>query len=209
MPIAATKQPRNKPETPFGQPTRQVPLCGIPTRERCQSVVVDAEREAGVKLIVGYREQESIAALNDIEGRQIWLDRENRVRSVSGVELESWRRQMTACDHSKFLEAQDKLQELRNQAFELTEAIFKRLIKSLDAQLLATALAGEQRLEEAELPIRSGNSWTLHEDAVCKAFWSQRHVVERTLGELSPDSAVGCVQWMCSDEEGTPYSFSV
>jgi hypothetical protein len=68
--MTKTQQAR-KPETPFKQPTwawNVVPMAGIPTRTRSQSVVTDEEVKAGVKLVADYRAQEGISRNHDIEG---------------------------------------------------------------------------------------------------------------------------------------------
>jgi hypothetical protein len=68
-----------KSKTPFVSPGRfawnEVPVGGLPTRERCWAVAMEAERQAAVKLVQEYRSQEKIAAANDIGGRQQNLDR--------------------------------------------------------------------------------------------------------------------------------------
>jgi hypothetical protein len=210
MPNTKTS-PSRKCETPFGKPNwawNHVPLCGIPTRERCRSIVSQEEAEAGSGLISEYRRWETVAAKNDIDSRQQWLDKEGRQRTVSGVEIETLRREMAAADHSKFLEAQDKLQELRKKALELAEQLFKRLAKDLNEQLHETTVGAEQRLAEAGLPIKVGDAWVLHDDSLSKSLWSCRHIVEKTLSGLSPDNAIGATQWLCSSEEGVPFQFA-
>ena len=211
MPTATKTSPSRKCETPFGKPKwawNHVPLCGTPTRERCRSVVSQEEAKAGSELISEYRRWESVAAKNDIDSRQQWLDKEGRQRTVSGVEIETLRREMAAADHAKFLEAQDKLQELRKKALELAEQLFKRLAKDLNEQLHETTVGAEQRLAEAGLPLKVSDAWVLHDDSLCKALWSCRHITERTLSELNDNNSIGCIQWMCSDEEGVPFSFA-
>ena len=200
----------NKPKTPFLRPSwpwNHIVPCGTATRERCHSIVAPEEAEAGVKLIADYREWETIAAANDIESRQQWLDKESRVRTVSGVEVETLRREMTRADHSKYLEAEAKLAELRKEAFEMAGPLFKRLISDLSNQLHETTVGAEQRLADAGIPLKDGDKWLLHDDSLCKALWSQRHIAERTLSELSPDSAIGAIQWLCSREDGVPFAW--
>jgi hypothetical protein len=85
------------------------------------------------------------------------------------------KREIAACDHNKWLEAQAKLNELREEAFKLVELIFRRLVKSLDTELSDAALEGEHRLDRARLPIKQGNEWLMHHDVLCRALWSQRN----------------------------------
>jgi hypothetical protein len=95
--------------------------------------------------------QESIAAANDIESRQSELGR------LKGIGAELMKREISRCDHMKFIEAQDKLGELRKEPFGLVEPIFKRLVKSLDDELNQVARDAEQRLDAAGLSVRNGD----------------------------------------------------
>ena len=86
------------------------------------------------------------------------------------------------------------------------EPIFRRLIAGYDNELNQEALAAESRLDRAGLPVRSGTvECILRTDSICRALWSCRHIVERTLSELTRDSAIGATQWLCSDEAGVPF----
>jgi hypothetical protein len=98
-----------------------------------------------------------------------------------------------------YLAAQAKLRELQEQAFQMMTGVIKRLIRSLDDELNAAALDAEQRLNKAGLPIRSGDLSLLQEDAICKALWSCRIKAEKTLAEFHPNSAIGAVQFFCSE----------
>ena len=87
MPTKTEAKSNNKAETPFGAPVwpwNQPPLCGEPTRQRCQSVVTHEESEAGVKLVAAYRVQESVVLINDIDARAAALEKPHAVRG-------SWR----------------------------------------------------------------------------------------------------------------------
>jgi hypothetical protein len=88
------------------------------------------------------------------------------------------------------------------------EPIFKRLVKSLNDQLNETAIAAEARLDQAGIPVRFGDSWALHEDMLCKALWSQRHIAEKTLANLREhQDGVGSVQWITLTEPSVPFSW--
>ena len=148
-----TEAKSSKAETPFGAPVwpwNQPPLCGEPTRQRCQSIVSYEESQAGVKLVAAYRVQESVVAVNDIDARAIAFEKPHAVRGV-GAEL--LRREMAACDHDAFLAAQAELAKLRQEALALVTPIVKRLAKSLSDELNNTALVAEERLAKAGLPV--------------------------------------------------------
>jgi len=217
--ITETQSPKAK--TPFRTPTwawNFVPAQGQPARYRCWAVVSDDEAKAGQQLIAKYREAEQIAADHDIGGKQGIIDANAIRRTHSAVELEEIRREITKADHGKHLEALAKLGKLRRAASELASTIFQRLIETLDIELNEAAFEAEARLNKIGLPIRGPShldsagkhtegAWMLHNDSICQALWSQRHVVEKTFAALCPDRAVGCVQWFCTDEESVPFSW--
>jgi hypothetical protein len=204
-------------ETPFNGPVpwlwNQTPQAGVPIRPRCQAVVTDGEREAGVKLIEQYREQEVIVAANCIESRQA------RLHGMKGVPAELLKREIAQCDHSKWEKAQGELAQIRKTAFVLVRPIFKRLVKSLEAELNEAALAAESRLDQAGIPIRGQahldragrpveGEWLLHSDAICRALWSQRNIVSKTFAALvEVGDGIPAVQFLCTDEEHTPFSW--
>ena len=211
-----TEAKSSKAETPFGAPVwpwNQPPLCGEPTRERCQSVVSHEEAEAGLQLVAAYRAQESIALINDIDGRAVAFEKPHGPRGV-GAEL--LRREMAACDHEVYLKAQAELAKLREEALALVTPIVKRLAKSLSDELNDVALTAEERLDKAGLPVRyDGNidtrtgqrtiMWMLHTDPLITALWSCRGKAEAALASLSVENSIGCAQFFCSNEEHTPW----
>jgi hypothetical protein len=206
----ATKSPR--PETPFGAKVpwawNEVPTAGIPTRPRCQRIANDDERKAGAKLIAAYREQEAIAAENDIEGRTERLNQSYRIKTMSGVEQEQLRREITAADNGKFVAAETRLSELREETFLLAVPVFRRLIDSLDAELNENAIASEQRLDRAGIPVKDGAEWALHGDMLCCALWSQRRIVEKTFGALQEHrDGIGACQFLLTDEANVPFQW--
>jgi hypothetical protein len=204
--MTKTQAQSPKAETPFGVPTwpwNHVPIAGVPSRTRCESVVTEDEREAGVKLVAFYRQNESVAVANDIEGRQ------DQLRFLKGIPAELMKREISACDYGKWQAAQDKLAELREEAFDYVKPIFRRLIKSLEAELNEAALAAEARLDKAGIPVRcSDGTWMLHSDAICRALWSQRYIVEKTfVGIAESGNGIPAVQWLCTGEGHTPFSW--
>ena len=91
----------------------------------------------------------------------------------------------------------------------MVEKIFKRLIESLNSGLNETAIASEERLDRAGLPIRNGDAWMMHDDAVCRALWSCRNITDNTRIELLQLRAgIGSVQSFCTDEPGVPFEWT-
>jgi hypothetical protein len=209
MPIATKTQPR--PETPFLQPKwlwNYIPQGGIPSRTRCQGLATPQEREAGANLMAEYRKWEDIAAANHIEGKTEKLNQSYRIKTMSGVEQENLRREIQRCDHRKYLEAEAKLAELRKEALAMAQPLFKRLIKGFDDELNDAALAAEQRLDRNGIPLKQGDEWALHDDAICKALWSCRQIAEKTRVEVGQTGdGIGSVQWFLTDEDGVPFQW--
>src|SRR6476619_6395875 len=137
MPTANKTQSSSIPEIPFSKqvpwPWNHVPTAGIPTRQKCQSLVTDSERAAGVKLVSDYRDQEAISLLHNIEAYQVHLDK--LPSSTHGVAKARLNEAIRAADHGKYLAAEDKLSELRAEAFKLAELILKRVAANYDTEL--------------------------------------------------------------------------
>jgi hypothetical protein len=206
------KSPTPKCKTPFSGCGKwqwnHVPTGGIPTRERCQAISAEEERQAAVKLIQEYRAQEAIAKSHDIEGMALELDQMARTskNAHGGVPGEMLRRQIREADPAKHEEAQAELRKLRSEALALITPYQKRLVTSLDESLNASALEAEKRIEAEGFPVCSGGSWTLHDDGVCQALWFRRVKAEKTLAEIEPGSAIGAVQFFLCSQEQEPYT---
>jgi hypothetical protein len=205
----------SKCKTPFGPPIwawNHVPHSGHPTRPRCQEVATDDERKQGAEIISEYRAAEKVSADNNIDSRSEALHHEK------GVGAEMLRREISRCDHQKYLEAETKLAELRRKAYDLVEPVLKRVVKSLDDQLKTEALEAEERLTQLGLPIQAPahldlagrhveGEWSLHSDMLCKAIWSQRVTVQKCVDAICVDTAIGTCQFLCSDEPNVPFSW--
>jgi hypothetical protein len=219
-----TKAQTSKAKTPF----QSAPLPwawnfsvpgGVPSRDRCQSVSAPQEREQAEALIAGYREQEAIAAENDISGMSEALGRlAGMSRSAGGFEGEMMRRRIRAADPDKYNTAQVRLTDLRKEAMDLVTPVLRRVLVNYSESLAEAAVAAEARLEANGLPIRdhskvtikspNADTWVLHDDAVCRALWSCRVKIEKTLVAIEPDNAIGAVQYFLSTEEFTPFNWT-
>jgi hypothetical protein len=200
-------QTNNKPETPLGTPVwpwNAPPLGGSPSRQRCQSVVSEAEAQTGPELVQSYRLKEALALQNDIDARAVQFE---KPVPPKGVEAEMLRREMSACNHEVFLAAQADLAKLRLEALELMTPIVKRLVKSLADELNAVALEAEERLDKSGLPVRAGATWLLHSDPCVTALWSCRGKADALLASLSPENAIGATQHFLTSEENTPFTW--
>ena len=206
MPNTITKTVTPRAETPFGPKVpwawNEVPTAGLPIRARCQRIANDDERAAGARLIAEYRAAEEISSRNDIESRQSELAR------LKGIPAELMKREIATCDYNAWAQAQERLRELREEAFLLVVPIFRRLVQSLDGELNENAIASEQRLDRAGLPVRLGAEWCLHEDMLCRAIWSQRNVVEKTFARFQEHrDGIGACQYFLTDETNVPHSW--
>ena len=201
------------PQTPFpSAPTpwawNVIPPGGIPGRDRCQTAGTEQERNKAAELVAEYRRQEDLSSTNDINGMSQNLDKLTRVsNNAGGVEGEMLRAEIGAADHARFVGAQDKLAQLRQEALDLIVPVLRRVLVSYSESLAQAAVDAEARLEANGLPLRAGNEWTLHDDAICRALWSCRIKIERTLFEIQPINAVGATQFLLTSEESTPFNW--
>jgi hypothetical protein len=165
-----------------------------------------------------HREQEALAAENDISGMSEALGKLASVsRSAGGFEGEMMRRKIRAADPDKYNAAQTRLAELRQEAMDLVTPVLRRVLVSYSESLAEAAVAAEARLEANGLSIRDGskvtinspnaNTWVLHEDSVCRALWSCRVKIEKVLFELQPINAIAATQFFLTSEEHTPFSW--
>jgi hypothetical protein len=196
------------PSAPLPWAWNYVPPGGIPGRERCLSVGTPKEKEQAVALVAAYREQEEISRVNDIGAMSDELDKIGRMsrNAHGGVEGEMKRRAIRAADPAKYNAAQTRLAQLRQEAMNLVAPVLRRVLVSYSESLAQAAVEAEARLEANGLPIRNGNQWVLHEDAVCRALLSCRVKVEKALFELHPLSAVGAVQFFLCCPEREPHT---
>ena len=156
-----------------------MPPGGIPGRDRCQAIGTPQEREQAIALVAADREQEEIAAVNDISGMSEALGKLASVSaSAGGFEGEMMRRKIRAADPDKYVAAQTRLAELQQEAMELITPVLRRVLVNYSESLAEAAVAAELRLEANGLPDRDGskvtinapnaNTWVLHEDSVCE-----------------------------------------
>jgi hypothetical protein len=117
------------------------------------------------------------------------------------------RRELAKCDHDAFLAAQEELTKLRGAALALIVPFLKRLVASFDEALNASAIEAEKRIEAEGFSISNGETWTLHNDAICEALWFRRSKAQKALDEIEPNSAVGAVQFFLTQEESVPFSW--
>jgi hypothetical protein len=188
MTRTAPKQSKTPfPSAPLPWGWNFLPPGGTPTRERCQSVGIEKEREQAVALVAAYREQEAISEANDIDGMSNSFDKLTRFsrNAAGGVEGEMMRRRMSKADPEKYNEAQTKLAELRQEAMDLIAPVLRRVLVSYFEELAQAAIEAEARLEAIGLPLRNGNSWTLHENCICRALLSCKVKVEKALLSFS------------------------
>jgi hypothetical protein len=204
-----TKTQSSKPKTPFPSAPlpwawNYIPAGGLPTRERCLSVGTPKEKEQAVALVAEYPRNEELYRDHDISAMAEILAKPGHDRGFDGEML---RRKMGQADHSIFLAAEAKLAEKRQEAMDLVAPVIRRVLVSYSESLAQAALEAEARLEANGLPLRAGNQWVLHEDAVCRALLSCRVKVEKALFELQPLYAVGAVQFFLTNEEHTPFNW--
>ena len=129
----------------------------FPSRARCQREVFDAERAETDRIVFEYRVNEKLLADNDLGARQNALAEHDRnpFKKLSPERHQQVLRELQTIDHEQYLVAASNLRALRQQALELASTILTRLAKSFDDELQAVAIAAEQRLEEASIPLHN------------------------------------------------------
>jgi len=113
------------------------------------------------------------------------LDKLGRIsrNAAGGVSGELLHRRIREVDPDKYYAAETKLAELRQEAMELITPVLRRLLVSYRESFAQAAVEAEARLEANRLPLRNGNSWVLHEDAVCRFSGAAEYGTQPRFGE--------------------------
>jgi hypothetical protein len=193
----------------------RIPDVGFPVREGCQAVVTPEERLAGQKLINEYREQEQLADQHDADRRQRDLDRLGG-NGQHGFERSRLRKEIEQCDLQTFLNAQQRLTELRDAAIELAKPIFERLTAEFDRELNAAALHREEELTKMGVPLFSEKlsprgepyrDFALYSDPIVTGWQVRREIVRSTAITLSRNTSVGAIQFLTTAEPNVPFGW--
>jgi hypothetical protein len=126
---------------------------GWPGRADCQKAVTVEERTAGAKIVAEYRENEKITVDNDADSRQFEMSRLSP--SGHGFDHARLRKELAACCRETFLKAQNRMNELRDEAVRLARPVFERLVVEFDKELNAVALRREEELTQMGIPLYS------------------------------------------------------
>ena len=117
-------------------------------------------------------------------------------------------------DEKTFFGAQAKLAELREEAAKLPRPIFERLTAQDDKELPDLALRREEELTAMGIHLfvnkqdhkgHQDKDYTIYSDPLVTAWQCRRECVRHR--GLNKDDAIVCVQWFCTDEERTPFSW--
>jgi hypothetical protein len=214
--VLEPKKAVTKPKTPFPTCEKSVPGflgCALwsappsyPPRARCQREVLDAEKAEAARLVAEFREAERISADNDLGRRQAQLydSSLNPAKRLTAEQIQVIHREITTCDHQKFLTAETNLHELRASALDLARTILTQLIASFDRELTEVALAAEAQLLAEDVPLENQGDWELWHNASVVRRHAWRELARNSLRYLSPENSIGACQWLCSGEENTP-----
>jgi hypothetical protein len=129
----------------------RIPDAGWPSRESCQKAVTAEELAAGAKIVAEYRENEQITVDHDADSRQREISRLSP--SGHGFDHARLRKELAACCPETFLKAQNRMNELRDEAAKLARLIFERLVVEFDQALQAIALRREEELTAMGIPL--------------------------------------------------------
>jgi hypothetical protein len=199
----------------IGRLTR-VPDAGFPTRESCRAAVTAEEKAAGIEIVRLYIEQETLAELHNADGRQRQMDALGNSGGQHGFERSRLRKEIEQCDLQTYLNAQQRMTELRQAAVELGRPIFQRLAVEFDKELHNTAIAREAELEKMGLAIYSDKldlrgvqvrEFALYSDPIIDGWQVRREIARSTAITLHPGNSIGAIQYLTTDEPNVPFSW--
>ena len=106
--------------------------------------------------------------------------------------------------------AQNYLAELRIDAAELSKEILTKLVESFDAELQEVAVAAEERLKASGITLCKQGDFELWHMTEVTYRHSWREIARHKLQQFdhsAADIAIGCIQWLCTDEDGVPFQW--
>jgi hypothetical protein len=195
------------------------------------------ERAKAARIISEFREAEKLAADNDIGATTAKIAQLERSGvSQEAVEAQALRKNLMLRDHQLFLQAQDKILILIDDAAELVKPILDRCIESYDSELNSTALQLEATLERLQFPLfaevvngaslyKDGRQpgptiklWKLWERDECTFLHSCREVCRNlrqkfdgvehySTAEIKRERAIPTMLYLCTSEEVPAYSW--
>jgi hypothetical protein len=190
----------------------RIPDAGWPLRSECQKAVTAEENAAGVRIVADYRLAEQTATDNDVGLARLRTHDPER----TAFEKERIREQIRTMDEKTFHSAQAKLAELREEAAKLTRPIFERLTVEYDKELNALALRREEELTAMRIHLfvhkedhkgQQHKDYTIYSDPLVTAWQCRRECVRHRSLNIDQDNSIACVQWLCTDEEHTPFQW--
>jgi hypothetical protein len=194
----------------------RIPDAGWPSRESCQKAVTAEELAASAKIVAEYRENEQITVDHDADSRQREISRLSP--SGHGFDHARLRKELAACCPETFLKAQNRMNELRDEAAKLARPIFERLVDEFDKELNAIALRREEELTQMGIPLYSDGlnsagyqhrEFAIHSDPLVTAWQCRRECVRHSALNVGAETSIAAVQFLCTDEEKTPFQWLV
>jgi hypothetical protein len=151
---------------------------------------------------------------HDADSRQLEMSRLSP--SGHGFDHARLRKELAACCPETFLKAQSRMNELRDEAAKLARPIFERLVVEFDKELNAVALRREDELTQMGIPIYTDglNSagypqrvFAIHSDPLVTAWQCRRECARHTALNIGRETSIGTVQYLCTDEQKTPFQW--
>jgi hypothetical protein len=169
------------------------------------------EASKGAALIAEYRENEQLAIANDVSAARARI----RHPECDVFEAEALREKIRGMSREKLLGAQSRLNELRKDAHALCIPILERLRDEFDRQLHEITIQREVELQQIGIPlfsdaIESGHPvrrFELHNDPIVNNLHVRREMCRHKALDLEAGDAIGCVQWLCTDEPVVPFQW--
>jgi hypothetical protein len=106
--------------------------------------------------------------------------------------------------------------ELRDEAAKLTRPIFERLVVEFEKELNAVALRRAEELTQMGIPLYTDGlnsagsqhrEFAIHSDPLVTAWQCRRECARHTALNIGRETSIGAVQYLCSDEEKTPFQW--
>jgi hypothetical protein len=190
----------------------RIPDVGWPQRSGCQAAVTAEEKATGERIVAEFRSMEKQAEDNDVGLARLRISK----GECGAFEQERIREKIRGMTEEKFNAAQSRLNELREEAVKLVRPIFERLVEAFDKELNAVALQRESELQAMGIPLYSDRldsagypcrEFPVHADPIVTGWQCRRECVRHRSLHIDGGNAIGCVQFLCTDEQVVPFQW--
>jgi hypothetical protein len=162
------------------------------------------------EIVAEYRAMEKQVEDNDVGLARLRISR----GECGAFQRERIREKIRGMSEEKFNAAHSP--RLREEAIKLVRPIFERLVEEFDKELNAVALQRESELQAMGIPLYSdrldsagypSREFPVDADPIVTGWQCRRECFRHSALHIDGGNAIGCIQFLCSDESPIPFQW--